>query len=331
VPQESFADSVRRWLPRTGSAPAYIVAVALVLLGVLLRFPLELLAGGQPLPPYITLYPLIVIAAFAGGIRAGFVAMAAGALSAWLLWVGLPTPGTLTPLRGATGLIFLFTGTVTVLISGFARLLLDEVAAKEQVLDRTARESVHRIKNLLAVIQSMSRKISGDAPDVETYRERLDTRLGALAVAQDILLKRDWNDVDLNELVRSTLGPFLPNPRLELHPGPPLLVPKEAVTPLSMALYELATNSVKYGALANPAGFVRLEARAHDGRASLEWREIGLAHVALGESAGLGAVLIRTALSSIEDATVVYDVSPQSVACVFEWPAIASGNAPASP
>jgi two-component sensor histidine kinase len=327
VPQESLADRVRRWLPRTGSVHAYAVAGCLVVLGVLLRLPLEAIAGSQPLPPYITLYPSVVLAAFAGGIRAGFAAMLAGALAAWLLWVGPPTPGTVA-VRGATGIIFLFTGTVTVLVSGFARLLLDEIAAKEAALAHTARESVHRIKNLLAVIQSISRKLSGEAPDVETYRERLDARLGALAVAQDILLKRDWSDVDLNELVRSTLGPFLPNSRLELHPGPTVQVPKNAVTPLSMALYELATNSVKYGALASPTGFVRLETRAHDGRCSLEWREIGLEHVALGESAGLGATLIRTALSSIEDATVVYDVSPQSVACVFEWPALASDAPP---
>ncbi|MGD9968138.1 MAG: sensor histidine kinase [Hyphomonadaceae bacterium] len=316
----SIADNVRRWLPRTGSIAAYVVALALVGFGVLLRFPLDAMAGGEPLPPYITLYPMVMIAAFAGGIRAGLAAMIAAALGAWSLWLAPPTQGPINALRAATGIIFLFTGAATVLLCGFARLLLDEVAASEEARTRMARESVHRIKNLLAVIQSISRKIGRDAPDVASYRERLDARLGALAVAQDILLKRDWNDVDLNDLLRSTLGPFLPNPRLELHRGPSVAVPKEAVTPLSMALYELATNSAKYGALANPDGFVRLEARLHDGRCALEWREVGLAQMAVGESAGLGAALIRTALSSVEDATVVYDVSPQSVACVFEWP-----------
>lgn len=322
-----IADNVRRWLPRTGSLQAYLVAGALVAFGVLLRFPLDQLAGGQALPPYITLYPMIVMAAFAGGIRAGFAAIIAAALSAWSLWVSPPTAGSIDPLRAATGFIFLFTGAATVLICGFARLLLDEVAASEEARTRMARESVHRIKNLLSVIQSISRKISKDADDVASYRDRLDARLGALAIAQDILLKREWADVDLNELVRSTLGPFLPNPRLEFHSGPSVTVPKQAVTQLSMALYELATNSAKYGALANPDGLVRLDSRVHDGRCALEWREVGLAQMAVGESAGLGASLIRTALSSIEDATVVYEVSPQSVACVFDWPVAAEGLA----
>jgi hypothetical protein len=65
---------------------------------------------------------------------------------------------------------------------------------------------------------------------------------------------------------------------------------------------------------------VRVETHLHDGHFSLDWREIGLAHVAMGESAGLGSSLIRSALSGIEDGAVRYDVAPQSVSCVFEWP-----------
>ncbi|MGD9980668.1 MAG: sensor histidine kinase [Hyphomonadaceae bacterium] len=321
-----IVDNVRRWLPRTGSLAAYLVALLLVAFGVLLRFPLDALSGGQPLPPYITLYPMIVIAAFAGGIRAGFVAMAASAATAWALWLAPPTASPIDPLRAATGIIFLFTGSATAVICGFARLLLDDVAANEAARARSTRESVHRIKNLLAVIQSISRKISKDAPDVAAYRERLEARLGALAVAQDILLKREWSNVALKDLLRSALGPFLPNPRLELRDTPNVIVPKQAVTQLSMALYELATNSAKYGALANPEGLVRIDTRIHDGRCALEWREVGLTQIAVGESAGLGASLIRTALSTIEDATVVYEVSPNSVACVFEWPVNSSAT-----
>lgn len=324
--ETQFAARVHQRLPRTGSLSGYAIAMALVAVGVLLRFPLDELAGGQPLPPYLTLYPMVVVSAFAGGIRVGFAAMIVSALSAWLLWVG-PAAGPLTPLRAATAIIFLVTGAATVLVCGFARLLLDEVVQLEQARAVTARESVHRIKNLLAVIQSISRKISGETADVMSYRDMLDTRLNALAIAQDILLKRDWADVPLNDLVRSTLGPFLPNPRLDVKRLPEVIVPQSAVTTLSMALYELATNSAKYGALASPTGYVKLDAHLHAGRCALEWHEIGLAQVAMGNSAGLGATLIRSALSGVADATVLYDISPQSVACVFEWPVAAPAAA----
>jgi two-component sensor histidine kinase len=320
--ESRFAEHVRQRLPSTGSLSGYAIAMALVAIGVLLRFPLDELAGGQPLPPYLTLYPMIVLSAFVGGMRVGFAAMIASALTAWLLWVG-PAAGPLTPLRVATAIIFLFTGTATVLVCGFARMLLDEVARLEQSRAVTAHESVHRIKNLLAVIQSISRKISSETTDVMSYRDMLDARLNALAIAQDILLKRDWGEVQLNDLVRATLGPFLANPRLDVKPMPEVLVPKSAVTTLSMALYELATNSAKYGALASPTGYVKLDAHLHGGRCALEWREIGLAQVAMGNSAGLGATLIRNALTGVGDATVLYDLSPQSVACVFEWPVTA--------
>lgn len=317
--EDRVLDSTRRWLPRTGSLAAYLLALALVTVGVLLRFPLDQLAGGQPLPPYITLYPFVVVSAFMGGIRVGFAAMLLSALAAWLLWVG-PNAGPLTTLRLATAILFLVTGAATVVAAGLARLLLDKVAASEEARARVARESVHRIKNLLAVVQSISRKISADAADVQSYRARLDARLNALAIAQDMLLKNEDVDVSLDTLIQASLGPFLANPRLELIGGPPVVVPKRAASSLSMALYELATNSAKYGALASSEGHVRLESRIYEGRCSLEWREIGLAHVAMSGSAGLGTTLIRTALASIEDATVLYDVSPQSVACVFEWP-----------
>lgn len=318
--QGNLADNIRRWLPKTGSFPAYVLALALVGVGALLRFPLDAAAGGEPLPPYITLYPMIVIAAFAGGVRVGFAAMLGSAVIAWTLWLSPPSSDDVTLLRMTTGALFLFTGSITVLAAGLARWLLDAVAASEEERARVARESVHRIKNLLVVIQSISRKISADATDPIAYRDRLDARLNALAIAQDMLLKRDGAPVMLHDLVRSALGPFLPNPRLDLREGPALIVPQTAVTPLGMALYELATNSCKYGALAKSDGHVRLESHLREGRCSLEWREIGLAQMGMGASAGLGSTLIRTALSSVAGAIVTYDISPQSVSCLFEWP-----------
>jgi two-component sensor histidine kinase len=310
---------IRRFLPRVASPLAFAVAAALIAAGVVLRLGLDSV-GDRPLPPYITLYPAIVLSAFIGGIRVGLFAAAASAIAVWFLWMPPGSLQTSLPMQIITGLVYLLTGALTVVTSGLARLLLDDVIASEEDHARTARESVHRIKNLLAVVQSISRKVSQQATDVGLYRDTLEARLRSLATAQDILLRRDWGDVKLAELVQSTLGPFLPNPRLEVKADAPIIVPRQAVTQLSMALYELATNSLKYGALSNPNGFVRLEARRDQGRCFLEWREIGLTNVDAGNAPGLGATLIRSALSSIQDAWVRYDVTPQAISCVFDWP-----------
>jgi two-component sensor histidine kinase len=313
-------ESIRRWLPRVASAQAYLLALALIGIGILVRFPLDAVAQ-NPLPPYITLYPAIVLAAFAGGVRVGFFAAFVSAVAAWFLWMAPLASESLA--QTATAVVYIFTASLTVTIAGTARLLLNEVDAAKQERESAARESVHRIKNLLAVIQSISTKIAADATDVPAYRQRLDARLRALATAQDILVRRDHTDVPLPDLVQTTLGPFIPNPRLELRTSATTLVPRAAVTQLSMALYELATNSLKYGALASADGLVRLESRVSETSCTLEWREIGMAHVAVGDSAGLGSRLIRSALQSIEGGIVRYDVSPQAVTCLFEWPCVA--------
>lgn len=315
--------SIRRWLPRVGSPAAYALGVLLIAIGALVRAPLDDVAV-NPLPPFLTLYPMIVLAAFAGGIRVGLSAVVLAAALAWFLWIG-PGGGSTSPRQIAPALVYLTTGVLTVLASGGARLLLDEVSAAEEVSASAARELSHRIKNLLAVIQSISRKVAAGARDVPTYRDLLDVRLTSLATAQDILLKRDWGDVALNEIADATLAPFIPNPRIEMRLASNIVVPSAAVTPLSMALYELATNSLKHGGLSNPEGFVRIEARCEEGRCLLEWREIGLPQVAVSESGGLGGRLIRTALSTIEDGAVRYDISPQTVSCVFDWPDKKSG------
>jgi hypothetical protein len=173
------------------------------------RFALSAVSDNQ-LPPYITLYPVIVLAAFAGGIRVGLFAMVLSALAAWFFWLPPPAQGALSAQRVATGLVFLLTGGLTVTCSGAARLLLDRVIESEAARASAAKEAVHRIKNLVAVMQAISRKISNDAGDVASYRTRLDARFNALAIAQDLLIRGGEKDLQLKDLVRSSLAPFAP-------------------------------------------------------------------------------------------------------------------------
>lgn len=314
---EQNLEHLRKALPRVASPLAFAIAGCLVALGVLLRLPLDAMAQ-QPLPPYLTLYPAIVISAFCGGVRVGVAAMFASGAVAWALWIGT---GPESPAKALTGLVYLFTGLVTVSVCGLARHLLDRLWISEERSARAARESVHRIKNLIAVVQSLSRKVAASAPDVSAYRTVLDERLRALGLAQDLLLKRDWSDIDVEEMVRATLEPFLPNPRLALRPGPRATLPREAATGVAMALYELATNSMKYGALASPEGHVRLEWTQEGGRCWLDWRETRIDHRSSGQAEGFGSRLIREALRAVPDAAVRYDIGAQTVSCVFEWPA----------
>lgn len=311
-------------LPKVASLQAFLLAAAFIGIGVIARIPLDA-AANQPLPPYITLYPAIVLSAFVGGIRVGFAAVVVSTICAWSLWMSPSFPWIAgSPFQFATALVYLCTASLAVATSGAARLLLDVAGDYAAERARAARESVHRIKNLVAVVQSISRKVAADATSVQGYRDTLDQRLRSLAAAQDVLLKQDWQDVDLDEIIRSALAPFLPNPRFEIVKGPSATLPRDAVQGVTMALYELATNSMKYGALADPTGFVRLEWHCEEGRCALQWREVGAENPSTGVSGGFGAQLIRSALQAVNDAHVRYEITPQAVLCSFDWPRQAS-------
>ncbi len=318
-----LVDKVRPWLPRRNSLLGYLVAAVLVGLGALARLPLGALTP-EALPPFVTLYPAIVIAAFAGGSRAGVLAVLLSGILAGTLWLA-PSPDVSPLSRAVLGGIYLLAAFITVLVSGLARQLLDESASSEALQDRVARESVHRIKNLLAVVQSISRKISKSAESVEIYNARLAERLVALGATQDLLLKKDWGPVPLEDLVNATLRPFTPNPRLLLQIEPGILVPSRAVTQLNMALFELATNSMKYGGLTSIDGTVHLQVRKVDGHVRLRWRETGLTAQGDASGSGLGASVIRSALMAIRGAHVDYVITNDLVVCDFCWPLDVAG------
>jgi two-component sensor histidine kinase len=181
-------------------------------------------------------------------------------------------------------------------VVGFARAILDDAAASEAERDNAAKESVHRIKNLLAVVQAIARKIGTETNNLPDHQEMPQARLSALDVAQSVLVRRDWTNANLDEIVKGTLAPSLPNPRLVVTGGPPVIVPARFVSGLCMALYELCTNGLKYGALAPGGGRATLDWRIDVGCNVLEWRETTSGDNAAVERSGFGSILIRTAL-----------------------------------
>ena len=122
------------------------------------------------------------------------------------------------------------------------------------------REIRHRAKNLLAVVLAIARQTAGKK-DPAIFAEEFSNRIAALSSTLDLLGKGDWQGVDLRELFETHLEPFAEAREQVLFAGPSVKVRAEAAQMLGMALHELATNSLKYGALSIP-----------DGRISIEWR-----------------------------------------------------------
>jgi two-component sensor histidine kinase len=309
---ETALVKLRRYLPRAGSVTAYAVALAIMTIAIALRA-----AATFPLPPYLTVYPALVLASFACGIRAGaLAAVVGGAISTRMF---LPDAAFTPTLQGfVTTSAFIAAAAITVASAGLARNLLDEVSALEGERTKAARETVHRIKNLTAVIQALSQKIAGQTEDRDTYLKQFHQRLGAIASAQDMLVRTEWRDADLGETIGGALAPFVPSPRFVIAPGPTTDVPAALVSGLSLALYELATNALKYGGLTREGGDVKLSWDLDQGRCVLTWAETG-GDAKTGRE-GMGGFLIRTAMDNLRGARVDYALSATGVRCVFSWP-----------
>ncbi len=310
---------LQRALPRTGSAAAYITAAGVVAVATLIKFPLDDLTG-EALPPFITYYPAVVLAALCGGLRVGFVTAAATLLLAWFLWLSqLDSVAIIGAHTTLTLVIYGVGSAMLVWVVGLARLTLDEVAANEADRAVRARESVHRIKNLIAVVQALTAKVARETHTAEQFRHVLSQRLEALGTAQNVLIREDWGDVQLKEVVSGALAPFLPNPGLRLEAGPEIVVPARYVNGLCLALYELCTNAMKYGALANGEGPVTLSWGCENSHCVLEWREARHGDASI-ENSGFGSMLIKQALSRDPRTRVDYEFSPREVVAVFRWP-----------
>jgi two-component sensor histidine kinase len=141
------------------------------------------------------------------------------------------------------------------------------IAQREQSLrDREVhthllmRELSHRSKNLLAIIQAMATQSARMTHGREDFLTNFRERLSGLARSHDLLVKEDWGDVALVELIRAQLDPFAKpaDARFEVS-GPVLRLNPQAAQTLGLALHELATNCVKHGAWSAPAGVVRIE------------------------------------------------------------------------
>ncbi len=182
------------------------------------------------------------------------------------------------------------------------------------------RELTHRSKNLLAVIQAMARQTARHAGTIEGFLEQFGARLQALAMSHDLLVQESWHGASLEELVRSQLGHRLDGDDGQVAiEGPAILLKPEAAQGLGLALHELASNALKYGALSTPAGRVSITWRrmkASDGHGvELVWRETGGPAVAEPAGRGFGSLVIERHLARSLDSEVSLTFEPGGVVC----------------
>lgn len=151
-----------------------------------------------------------------------------------------------------------------------------EQKRREQTLTTLLREVSHRSKNLLAIIQSIASQTGRYSDGISDFLMRFRGRLQSLASSQDLVTSSNWRGAALRELVISQLGRYGANTShsLRFRGANPYLNPNAALH-IGLAMHELAVNSVSYGALSQPDGFVEVTADLNTaaGALSLTWTE----------------------------------------------------------
>lgn len=137
-----------------------------------------------------------------------------------------------------------------------------------------------RVRNILAEVRSMAARTAETSRDPDEFFIHFDGRLAALARTHNMLTRGDEAAADLEELVRDEfLAAAVEDARIEVA-GPPVRLKHRAAEVMALAIHELATNAVKFGALAVPTGRVSVRWEASDTSGaevlSLEWRESGV-------------------------------------------------------
>ena len=197
---------------------------------------------------------------------------------------------------------------------------LKRLQGQQQVL---LAELQHRTRNLLAVVRSIASRSFGSLPQ----RRDFDTRLAAIGRVQGFLSrKRGWS-VSIEELIRAELDAHIDgDPERVSLSGPALDLPGTIVQPFALALHELSTNAVKYGAFVQSKGRLSVawavERGAGEARVVLDWRERGVAIPEQPLRQGYGRELIERALPYQLRAETHLVFTPDGVHCRLAVPIV---------
>lgn len=179
----------------------------------------------------------------------------------------------------------------------------------------------HRVKNTLAIVQSIAAQTLRSAPDPADFTAAFQARLHILSQAHDLLTRQHWQGVLLGEIAALTLAPHQGAGRVEIR-GPGVMLSTGVAVSLHLAFHELATNAAKYGALSVAGGQVKVGwAVAEGGKTlTLSWRESDGPPVAAPSRRGFGSRMIERGLAHELDGEVALEFDPAGVRCTVLIP-----------
>jgi PAS domain S-box-containing protein len=180
----------------------------------------------------------------------------------------------------------------------------------------------HRVKNILAIVQSVAWQTLSANQSPPEFKRAFDGRLRALSLAHDILTQGRWGQVDFEQLVERSLAPYHAGDRgmRAQWSGSRLSLPPNMVVPLSMVLHELSTNAAKYGAFSAEHGRVKIAWRTDGANVRFTWIETNGPPVKREIKAGFGSKLISRVVSYDLLGTADLDFDREGFRCTLTFP-----------
>ncbi|MBR1210824.1 sensor histidine kinase [Bradyrhizobium sp. JYMT SZCCT0180] len=244
--------------------------------------------------------------------------VARSSLTGWTVAGGIAESSLVAPLWRNLAITSVIGGVLLLVGLAFAVRMATAIARGEMLHDLLIDELNHRVKNTLAILQSITTQTFRSASRAE--REKFEGRLGALAEAHNLLSQEKWQGSELQDVIARVLKPYLlSNPDRVRMFGPMVpLSPRLAVV-LSMIVHEIATNAAKYGALSNDSGTVALDweiiAQSDGRKLRMIWTESGGPHVSAPVQRGFGSRLIERSARDQLGGEATVDFLPRGVVC----------------
>jgi PAS domain S-box-containing protein len=212
---------------------------------------------------------------------------------------------------------------------GRARLAVSVVGTVQDITERKEsdekerllmEEINHRAKNILSVVHAIAHQTA--TRDPERFVERFSERIQALSANQDLLVRNEWNGVEIADLVPAQLAHFagIIGSRIVMH-GPQLRLKAASAQAIGLALHELATNAGKYGALSTYNGRVDIGWGTEGDTFTISWTESNGPPVSAPKRRGFGTIVIEAMAARSVGGTVQLDYAPSGLTWRLMCPA----------
>jgi PAS domain S-box-containing protein len=219
------------------------------------------------------------------------------------------------------------------IVQYFASFVDLTILKQEQALSRKLIDELnHRVKNTLATVQSIVWQALRTTTDPTVIKEAIESRLFALSRSHDLLTSEHWKSAGLLDIIKDALEPFaVVDGRAEriVITGENVRFPPQSALALGIVFNELATNAVKYGALANAAGSIRIESRieptSEGRRLKVHWQERDGPPVVPPTHRGFGSRVIERGLAGELNGSVHLDYRASGLICTMSIP-LAEGS-----